>query len=136
MVQEINHDLEFLAQKAEQATIEDKQVVIDLLDTLRAHLEGCVGMAANMIGVNKNIIVYCKGNKQYAMVNPVIVKKNAPYATEETCLSVPGSKKTIRFNDIEVVYLDENFERKRNKFTGFTAQIIQHEIDHCKGILI
>lgn len=136
MVQEINHDLLFLAQKAEPATEADAQVVADLLDTLRAHLEGCVGMAANMIGVNKSIIAFCKGSKQLAMVNPVIVKKMAPYAAEETCLSVPGSKKTIRFNDIEVVYLDETFTRRRQKFTGFTAQIIQHEIDHTKGILI
>ncbi len=136
MVKDINHDLEFLAQKAEPATEDDKQVVVDLLDTLRAHLDGCVGMAANMIGVNKNIIVFCKGQKQIAMVNPVIVKKLAPYPAEETCLSVPGSKKTIRYNDIEVVYLDADFKRQRTKFTGFTAQIIQHEIDHTKGILI
>ncbi|MBR6105561.1 MAG: peptide deformylase [Paludibacteraceae bacterium] len=136
MVQELNHDLAFLSQKAERATENDKQVIDDLLDTLRTHLDSCVGMAANMIGVNKSIVVFCKGKKQLAMVNPVIVKKVGPYFAEETCLSVPGSKKTVRYNEIEVVYLDRDFVRKREKFSGFTAQIIQHEIDHTNGILI
>ena len=136
MVHELNHDLGFLSQKAERATEDDKQVIADLLDTLRAHLDTCVGMAANMIGVNTSIIVFCKGTKQLVMVNPVIVKKTGQYFVEETCLSVPGSKKTVRYNDFEVVYLDENFTRKRTKYTGFTAQIIQHEIDHTNGILI
>ncbi len=136
MIQEINHDLAFLSQKAEKATEADKQVIEDLLDTLRAHLEECVGMAANMIGVNKSIIVFCKGKKQIAMVNPVIIKKDGPYAAEETCLSVPGSKQIIRYNEIEVVYLDSDFKRQRGKFSGWTAQIIQHEIDHTNGVLV
>lgn len=138
MVKELNHDLTFLAQKAERAadTPDDRQVITDLLDTLRAHLDGCVGMAANMIGVNKSIIVFCKGKKQLVMVNPVILKKEGQYFAEESCLSVPGTKKTVRYNQIDVVYLDENFTRKRTTYSGWTAQIIQHEIDHTNGILI
>ena len=136
MVKEIMHDPLFLSQKSEPATEEDRQVVVDLLDTLRAHLDGCVGMAANMIGVMKNIIVVCVGDKQEAFINPVITLKLKPYPAEEGCLSLPGVKKTIRYNEIELEYLDFNFKTQRKKFRGFTAQIIQHEIDHCNGILI
>lgn len=136
MVREIMHDPLFLAQKSEPATEEDRQVVKDLLDTLRAHLDGCVGMAGNMIGVLKNIIVVCIGNKQVAFINPIITKKSKPYPTEEGCLSLPGIKKTIRYDEIEVEFLDANFNPQRKRYTGWTAQIIQHEVDHCNGILI
>ena len=136
MIREIIHDLDFLSQKSTPATTDDKQIMTDLLDTLRAHLDNCVGMAANMIGENKRIIVFCKGNKQVVMANPVIIRKSGQFITEETCLSVPGSKATARYNEIEVVFQDENFVRRQTKFSGWTAQIIQHEIDHCNGILI
>ncbi len=136
MVKEIMHDPLFLSQKSEPATEEDRLVIVDLLDTLRAHLDGCVGMAANMIGVLKNIIVVCVGDKQEAFINPVITLNLKPYPAEEGCLSLPGVKKTIRYNEIELEYLDSNFKTQRKKFRGFTAQIIQHEIDHCNGILI
>lgn len=136
MIREIMHDPEFLAQKSEMATEEDKQVVEDMLDTLRAHLDGCVGMAANMIGVRKNIIVACKGDKQVALINVTLVKKAKPYITKEGCLSLPGIKKTVRYDEIEIDYLTEDFKPKHSKFTGFFAQIIQHELDHINGILI
>lgn len=136
MVREIMHDPLFLAQKSVPATEEDKEVVQDLLDTLRAHLDGCVGMAANMIGVLKNIIVICDGNKQVIMVNPKITMKLRPYPAEEGCLSIPGIKKTIRYEEIIVEYQDADFKPKKKKYTGWTAQIIQHEVDHCNGILI
>lgn len=136
MVREIMHDPLFLAQKSVLATEEDKELVQDLLDTLRAHLDGCVGMAANMIGVLKNIIVICDGNKQVALVNPKITMKLRPYPAEEGCLSLPGIKKTIRYEEIIVEYQDADFKPKKKKYTGWTAQIIQHEVDHCNGILI
>ncbi|MCQ2224196.1 MAG: peptide deformylase [Paludibacteraceae bacterium] len=136
MVKEIMHDPLFLAQKSVPATEEDKEVVQDLLDTLRAHLDGCVGMAANMIGVLKNIIVICDGNKQVVLVNPKITMKLRPYPAEEGCLSLPGIKKTIRYEEIIVEYQDADFKPKKKKYTGWTAQIIQHEVDHCNGILI
>lgn len=136
MVREIMHDPLFLAQKSVPATEEDKEVAQDLLDTLRAHLDGCVGMAANMIGVLKNIIVICDGNKQVIMVNPKITMKLRPYPAEEGCLSIPGIKKTIRYEEIIVEYQDADFKPKKKKYTGWTAQIIQHEVDHCNGILI
>lgn len=136
MVKEIMHDPLFLAQKSVPATEEDKEVVQDLLDTLRAHLDGCVGMAANMIGVLKNIIVICDGNKQVVLVNPKITMKLRPYPAEEGCLSLPGIKKTIRYEEIIVEYQDADLKPKKKKYTGWTAQIIQHEVDHCNGILI
>ncbi|MCQ2219468.1 MAG: peptide deformylase [Paludibacteraceae bacterium] len=136
MIREIMHDPMFLSQKSEPATEDDKQIAKDLLDTLRAHLDGCVGMAANMIGVLKNIIVICVGNNQVALINPIITKKSKPYPTEEGCLSLPGFKKTIRYDEIEVEFQDIDFKPKKKKFSGWTAQIIQHEIDHCNGILI
>lgn len=136
MVREIMHDPLFLAQKSVLATEEDKELVQDLLDTLRAHLDGCVGMAANMIGVLKNIIVICDGNKQVALVNPKITMKLRPYPAEEGCLSLPGIKKTIRYEEIIVEYQDADFKPKKKKYTGWTAQIIQHEVDHCNGVLI
>ena len=136
MIRAIVHDPFFLGQKSEVATEADMQVVIDLLDTLRDNLDRCVGMAANMIGVRKNIIVVAAGPVQFAMINPVIKKKSGEYKTEEGCLSLDGERPCIRYQKIEVDYLDQNFNKQHGKFSGFTAQIIQHEIDHCQGILI
>lgn len=137
MIKELVHDPMFLAQKSVPATRDDNQVVTDLLDTLNAHRMGCVGMAANMIGVKKNVIVVAMGPIHVAMVNPVIVKKDKPYETEEGCLSLLGGPRPCtRYEEIEVEYYDKNFKKYRKKFTGFTAQIIQHEVDHTMGILI
>ncbi len=137
MIKELVHDPMFLAQKSVPATKDDKQVVTDLLDTLNAHRLGCVGMAANMIGVKKNVIVVAMGPVHVAMVNPVITKKDKPYETEEGCLSLLGGPRPVtRYEEIEVEYYDKNFKKYRKKFSGFTAQIIQHEVDHCNGILI
>lgn len=137
MVKPLVHDPMFLAQKAVPATEEDRQVITDLCDTLRAHLDGCVGMAANMIGVNKNIIVISLGFAQLALVNARITKKSKPYQAEEGCLSfLGGPKKTTRYGEIEVEYMDTDFKLKKEKFSGFPAQIIQHELDHVAGILI
>ena len=136
MVRPIMRDIFFLRQKAQPATKEDKQIVQDLLDTLKANEAGCVGMAANMIGVNKSIIVVAAGPFQFAMVNPVITKKSGEYTTEEGCLSLDGVRNCIRYEEIEVDYLNENFEPKHGKFSGYTAQIIQHEVDHCNGVVI
>lgn len=126
----------FLAQKSVDATREDAQVIVDLLDTLRAHLDHCVGMAANMIGVKKRIIVVAAGPFQVPMINPVIVKKSGAYQTEEGCLSLDGVRPCKRYQEIEVEYLDQNFKKQRGKYSGWTAQIIQHEIDHCNGVVI
>ena len=136
MVKQIVKDPLFLAQKSEQATESDKQVVIDLMDTLRANLDRCVGMAANMIGVKKSIIVVASGPFQFAMINPVITKKIKPDQAEEGCLSLTGKRPCTRYEEIEVDYLDADFQKKHGKYIGWTAQIIQHEIDHCNGILI
>lgn len=136
MIKKIVKDPLFLAQKSEPATEADKQVVQDLLDTLRDNLDRCVGMAANMIGVKKNIIVIATGPFQFAMINAVITNKSGPYQTEESCLSLTGMRPCERFQEIEVDYLDQNFQKKHGKFSGFTAQIIQHELDHVAGIVI
>lgn len=136
MIKPIVKDTIFLSQKSENATEADIAVAVDLMDTLRAHANECVGMAANMIGVKKRIIIFSVDIMQVVMINPVIVKKNKPYQTEEGCLSLSGTRKTIRYQEIEVSYLDMNFKKHRNKYSGWTAQIIQHEIDHCNGILI
>jgi peptide deformylase len=137
MVKEIVHDPMFLGQKSVDATEDDKQVAVDLLDTLRANLENCVGMAANMIGVKKNIIAISVGLGQFVMINPVILKKSKPYDTEESCLSLLGGpRKCKRYEEIEVEYLDFNWKKQRQKYSGWTAQIIQHEVDHCNGVLI
>ena len=129
-------DLFFLRQRAEKATEADRQTAIDLLDTLKAHEDGCVGMAANMIGVNKAIIAVNMGFMNVAMFNPKIVKKNGKYETEEGCLSLDGVRKCVRYQEIEVEYEDINFKRQRQKYSGWTAQIIQHECDHLNGIII
>ena len=136
MVRQIMRDPLFLAQKSLDATEADRQVVTDLLDTLRANLDRCVGMAANMIGVRKNIIVVVVGPFQFAMINPVITKKSGAYQTEEGCLSLDGVRPCTRYKEIEVDYLDQNFKKQHGKYTGWTAQIIQHEVDHCRGIVI
>ncbi len=136
MVRQIMRDPLFLAQKSVDATEADRQVVTDLLDTLRANLDRCVGMAANMIGVRKNIIVVVVGPFQFAMINPVITKKSGAYQTEEGCLSLDGVRPCTRYKEIEVDYLDQNFKKQHGKYTGWTAQIIQHEVDHCRGIVI
>lgn len=126
----------FLAQKSTDATKADQQVVVDLLDTLRANLDHCVGMAANMIGVKKNIIVVAVGPFQFAMINPKITKRSGVFETEEGCLSLDGVRPCKRYKEIEVDYLDQDFKEQHGKYSGWTAQIIQHEIDHCKGIVI
>ena len=136
MVKKITRDPMFLAQKSVDATEADKQVITDLFDTLRANLDHCVGMAANMIGVSKNIIVVAAGPFQFAMINPVITKKTGAFQTEEGCLSLDGVRPCTRYKEIEVDYLDTNFKKQHGKYIGWTAQIIQHEVDHCNGIVI
>ncbi len=136
MVKKIVRDQFFLQQKSESATEADKQVVEDLLDTLRANQDRCVGMAANMIGVKKQIIVVAAGPFIFPMINPVITRKTGEYQTEESCLSLDGVRPCTRYKEIEVDYLDQDFKPKHGKYTDFTAQIIQHEIDHFSGILI
>ena len=136
MVKPVVKDPLFLAGKSEPATEADKQVIIDLLDTLRANLDHCVGMAANMIGVRKNIIVVAAGPFQFAMVNAVITKKTGAFRTEEGCLSLEGVRPCTRYKEIEVDYMDQNFVKQHGKYTGWTAQIIQHELDHVAGVVI
>jgi len=136
MIRPVMKDVVFLNQKSEAATVADKQVVQDLLDTLKANEAGCVGMAANMIGVKKRIIAVSMGFANVAMINPVIIKKSGAYETEEGCLSLIGVRKTTRYKDIEVEFQDMNFNKQCQKYSGWIAQIIQHEIDHCDGIVI
>ena len=136
MIRPIVHDPMFLMQKSVPATREDGMIITDLADTLRAHLDACVGMAANMIGEKKRIIVFCNGPIQMIMVNPCIVAKSGEYEAEEGCLSLFGVRRTKRWQRITVKYQDQLFRPRTGTFEGFTAQIIQHEIDHCDGILI
>ena len=136
MVKKIMRDPLFLAQKSTDATEADRQVITDLLDTLRANLDHCVGMAANMIGVKKNIIVVAAGPFQFAMVNPVITKKTGAFQTEEGCLSLEGTRPCTRYKEIEVEYMDINYNKQHGKYNGFIAEIIQHEIEHTNGIII
>ena len=136
MIQPIMKDPTFLAQKSMPASPEDVQVAHDLLDTLTAHADGCVGMAANMIGVRKRIIAVSMGPVNVAMVNPVILRSSGPYEAEEGCLSLSGQRKTTRYQEIEVAFQDADFRPRRQVYTGWIAQIIQHEVDHCNGILI
>lgn len=136
MVKQIVCDPLFLQQKSEPATEADAQVIVDLMDTLKANIDRCVGMAANMIGVKKQIIVVAAGPFIFPMVNPVITKKSGKYETEESCLSLDGVRPCVRYDEIEVDYLDQNFQPKHGKYSGFTAQIIQHEIQHFSGELI
>lgn len=136
MVCEICKDEGFLAQKAEPAGADDLEVAQNLLDTLAAHREGCVGMAANMIGEHKNIIAFVDGRVLVGMMNPQIVRAEGEYETEEGCLSLDGVRKTKRYRKIQVRYQTEKMQWKTRTFRDYTAQIIQHEVDHCQGILI
>ena len=136
MVKEIVKDTMFLSQKAEKATEKDKYIAKDLLDTLKANKDRCVGLAANMIGYNKAIICVSSGLYDFVMINPVITNKNDEYETEEGCLSLIGERKCRRYKEIEVDYLDVNFNSRHGKFTGFVAEIIQHEVDHTNGVII
>ena len=136
MIREIMRDETFLAQKAEPATPEDLSVGQDLLDTLEANKEHCVGMAANMIGVNKRIIVFDNEGTPMVMFNPEIIRQSGPYRAEEGCLSLEGTRQAKRWQSIKVRYQNERFQERFKTFTGWTAQIIQHEVDHCEGIII
>ena len=137
MVKELMHDPIFLGGKSEVATRKDLQTTQDLLDTLTAHKDSCVGMAANMIGVKKRIIAFDNEGKYMVMFNPEIIKKSGPYDAEESCLSLLGGpRKCKRYQSIKVQWQTEKFETRIKTFTGWTAQIIQHEIDHCNGVLI
>ena len=136
MIRSINHDPLFLAQKSAPATPEDADVACDLLETLVAHADDCVGMAANMIGVSKRIIAVETEDGYRVLFNPVILKKSGPYETEEACLSLEGNRKTTRWHKIKVQYETAEGKLRIQTFSDWTAQIIQHEIDHCNGILI
>lgn len=136
MVREIMRDESFLAQKAEPATPADLEVAQDLLETLQANQAGCVGMAANMIGVNKRIIAFDNDGTYMVMFNPEIVKRATPYQAEEGCLSLLGVRPAKRWKSIKVQYQNEKFQTRFKTYTGWTAQIIQHEIDHCEGVII
>lgn len=136
MVREIMKDEVFLAEASEKATAEDTEIARDLLETLEAHKTGCVGMAANMISVRKRIIAFDNEGSYMVMFNPEIVKKSGAYEAEEGCLSLTGTRKTRRWQSIKVQYQNEKMQIRLKTFTGWTAQIIQHEIDHCNGIII
>ena len=136
MIRPIMRDETFLAQKAEPATQEDLTVADDLLETLQANKAACVGMAANMIGVNKRIIAFDDNGTYVVMFNPEIVKRSGPYEAEEGCLSLFGRRKTKRWKSIKVQYQNADFQIRFKTYMGWTAQIIQHEIDHCEGIII
>ena len=136
MIKQIVKDIFFLGQKSEPATKTDLSVALDLRDTLKANQDRCVGMAANMIGVKKRIIIVSMGFADLVLINPVLLEKAGAYETEEGCLSLDGVRKTTRFKDIEVEYLDESWNSHKQKFSGWTAQIIQHEMDHLEGIII
>lgn len=136
MIRDICKDETFLAQKAQPATVDDLPVAADLLETLEHHRAGCVGMAANMIGVNKRIIAFDNGGTYMVMFNPEIIRQSGPYQAEEGCLSLTGTRPARRWNSIKVRWYNEKFQERLKTFTGWTAQIIQHEIDHCEGIII
>ena len=136
MIRPIVKDVFFLGQKSGPATMQDLSVGQDLMDTLRANQDRCVGMAANMIGVKKRVIIVNMGILNVVMYNPVIVRKDSPYETEEGCLSLTGVRKTTRYQTIEVEYYDSSWKKRRQKYSGWTAQIIQHECDHLEGIII
>ena len=136
MIRPINKDRFFLAQKSAPATAADLGVAQDLMDTLKAHRETCVGMAANMIGVPKRIIAFVDGDEYRLMLNPELVQKSGPFEAEEGCLSLTGTRKTTRYQRIRVRYQNEQMQFRQKNFSGWTAQIIQHEIDHCNGIVI
>lgn len=136
MIRDICKDENFLAQRGETALPADLGIAQDLLDTLMAHKDGCVGMAANMIGVNKRIIAFDNEGEYTVMLNPVIIKESGAYEAEEGCLSLTGTRKVRRFKSIKVQWQNEKLQTRLKTFTGWTAEIIQHEIDHCEGVLI
>ena len=136
MIRPIIRDTFFLGQKSEEAVKEDLPIGQDLQDTLFAHRERCVGMAANMIGIRKKIIIVSMGMAAIVMYNPRLLKKDTPYETEEGCLSLTGTRKTVRYRNIEVEYLDGSWKKHRQIFSGQIAQIIQHEVDHLNGVII
>ena len=136
MIKPIVKDIFFLGKKSDPATRQDMNIGQDLMDTLQANQDRCVGMVANMIGVRKRIIIVNMGLLNMVMYNPVIVKKDSPYETEEGCLSLDGVRKTTRYQNIEVEYLDAGWKKHRQQYSGWTAQIIQHECDHLDGIII
>lgn len=136
MIRPIVRDPMFLSQPSTEATLMDAQVITDLIDTLQANADRCVGLASNMIGVRKRILVFSMGIAPIPMLNPKILRRSGAYETEEGCLSLDGQRKVTRYEEIEVEYLDRNFAKKKQVFKGFTAQIIQHEMDHFEGILI
>ena len=136
MVRPIVKDTRFLSLKSEPAGPDDLGTAADLLDTLRAHLDGCVGLAANMIGVNRRVIAFNDEGTLRVMLNPELIRLSRPYEAEEGCLSLTGTRRTTRYLSVRVQYQDTAFQTHTETFTGFTAQIIQHECDHCEGILI
>ncbi|MBE6759186.1 MAG: peptide deformylase [Ruminococcaceae bacterium] len=136
MVRPIIHDVLFLGRKSADADASDLQTAQDLLDTLRAHAEDCVGLAANMIGVSKRIIAFVDGMEHTVMLNPEIIRQSDPYKTEEGCLSLSGVRQTTRYRTIKVRYQNMQLQTRLKTYTGYTAQIIQHEVDHCSGVLI
>lgn len=136
MIRPVVRDVFFLRQKSEPATREDLGVGRDLRDTLRANRDRCAGMAANMIGVKKRVIIVNAGFADVVMVNPVLLAKDTPYEAEEGCLSLDGTRKTTRWQNIEIEYTDASWKKRRQRFSGWIAQIIQHEMDHLEGILI
>ena len=136
MIREINHDPIFLSRKSAEATADDVRIALDLADTLRANLDRCVGMAANMIGESKRIIAIVRGPMIITMLNPKILAKSGEYETEEGCLSLAGTRKTKRWKNIRVSWQDVNMKDHTEVMDGFQAQIVQHEVDHCDGILI
>ena len=136
MVRQIVRDVMFLSRKSQEATAEDLSVAQDLKDTLIAHKEGCVGLAANMIGVGKRIIAFYDGGKLEVMFNPEIIKCDGAFETEEGCLSLDGVRKTKRYKSIKVKFQNEKMQVRMKSYSGWTAQIIQHEVDHCNGVII
>ena len=136
MVKTIVKDIMFLGQVSTPATFMDKNVITDLRDTLAANRRRCVGMAANMIGYKKRVIIVNVGQFDVIMINPVLISKSGAYKTEEGCLSLDGTRKTTRYENIEVEFMDESFKKMKMPFSGYTAQIIQHEMDHLEGIII
>ena len=136
MIRPITRDIFFLGQKSTEAAKQDTSIGQDLQDTLQANRDRCVGMAANMIGVQKRIIIVNIGFINVVMYNPVIIRQDSPYETEEGCLSLDGVRKTTRYQDIEVEYLDSSWQKHRQQYSGWTAQIIQHEVDHLNGVII
>ncbi len=136
MVREICKDEAFLSQKAQNATATDREIEQDLRDTLTAHADECVGMAANMIGINKRVIIFEEQGQYSVLFNPHIVKASGEFTTEEGCLSLTGKRFAKRYHSIKVAYQDDEMKPHFKTYTGFTAQIVQHELDHCEGVII